>query len=58
MNRKNLDTVLNRYAEKFEELNRPDGRDEGAKWRAVTCFQEHWNVDRADFRSMFEASMQ
>ena len=27
------------------------------KWRAVQCFQEHWNPERADFAEMLKESL-
>ena len=57
MDRKNLDAIMKIYAEQFEELNDIYKNDEGYKWRAETCFKEHWNIDTDDFTAMFKQSM-
>lgn len=31
--------------------------EEAYKWRAVQCFQEHWNPERADFTEMLKESL-
>lgn len=31
--------------------------EEAYKWRAVQCFQEHWNPERADFAEMLKESL-
>lgn len=58
MNRANLNAILNQYIERFDELNAPmPGNDEGYKWRAESCFKEHWNIDAANFPDMFKEAM-
>lgn len=31
--------------------------DEGFKWRAVKCFQNHWDIDTPDFANMLDSSL-
>jgi len=57
MNKHNLDLILDQYASRFSELNDVKGNDEGYKWRAESCFVEHWDIDAEDFVSMFKAAM-
>ena len=57
MNCANLKIVFDQYVEQFDYLNEKDGHDEGYKWRAESCFVEHWDIDAEDFPSMFKAAM-
>lgn len=57
MDRKNLDAIMKVYVERFDELNKRDGNDEGYKWRAESCFKKHWDIEAEDFASMFKLSM-
>lgn len=57
MHEKNLSLILEQYINRFDELNDPNGNDEGYKWRAESCFKEHWDVDAADFPIMFKKSI-
>lgn len=57
MYEKNLSSILEQYIKRFDELNDPNGDDEGYKWRAVSCFKEHWNIDATDFTTMFKNSI-
>ncbi|MCM1166510.1 MAG: hypothetical protein NC299_13845 [Lachnospiraceae bacterium] len=58
MNKANLNAILNQYVERFDELNAPlPGNDEGYKWRAESCFKEHWDIDAANFPDMFREAM-
>ena len=57
MNKENLKLILGQYASRFSELNDVNGHDEGYKWRAESCFMEHWDIDAEDFVSMFKAAM-
>lgn len=52
MNRKNLELVLNRYVERFDELY-AEPHIEWYKWRAINHFQKNWDVDASDFAAMF-----
>lgn len=56
MNKHNLNLIFEQYISRFAELNDVDGNDEGYKWRAESCFVEHWDIDAEDFVSMFKAS--
>ena len=56
MNTHNLNLIFEQYISRFAELNDVDGNDEGYKWRAESCFVEHWDIDAEDFVSMFKAS--
>lgn len=56
MNKHNLNLIFEQYISRFAELNDLDGNDEGYKWRAESCFVEHWDIDAEDFVSMFKAS--
>ena len=56
MNTHNLNLIFEQYISHFAELNDVDGNDEGYKWRAESCFVEHWDIDAEDFVSMFKAS--
>ena len=57
MNKDNLKIVFDQYIEQFDYLNDKDGHDEGYKWRAESCFVEHWDIDAEDFPAMFKAAM-
>ena len=57
MNTANLKIVFDQYIEQFNYLNEKDGHDEGYKWRAESCFVEHWDIDAEDFPTMFKAAM-
>lgn len=58
MNKANLNAILTQYVERFDELNAPlPGNDEGYKWRAESCFKEHWDIDAAYFPDMFKDAM-
>lgn len=56
MNKHNLNLILEQYISCFAELNDVNGHDEGYKWRAESCFAEHWDIYAEDFASMFKAS--
>ena len=45
--------VVSQYKESFEDWF----PEEMYKWRAVQCFQEHWNPERADFAEMLKESL-
>lgn len=45
--------VVSQYKESFEVWF----PEEMYKWRAVQCFQEHWNPERADFAEMLKGSL-
>ena len=45
--------VVSQYKESFEVWF----PEEMYKWRAVQCFQEHWNPERADFAEMLKESL-
>ncbi len=56
MNKKNLDKIIEQYIENFTLLNSPveaGGHDEGYKWRVISSFKEHWNIDAPNFCEMF-----
>lgn len=57
MNRKNFNTVLDRYMRRFDEFYDVGGRDEGYKWRAVARFQKEWDTDAENFSGMFRAAV-
>ena len=57
MNTANLKIVFDQYIEQFDYLNDKGGHDEGYKWRAESCFVEHWDIDAEDFPAMFKAAM-
>ena len=54
MNEKNLEKVLSRYIERFEEFDDPASHNETYKWDAVAHFQKHWDIDADDFPAMFK----
>lgn len=56
MNKHNLNLIFDQYISRFDELNDVDGNDEGYKWRAESCFVEHWDIDAEDFVVMFKAA--
>lgn len=56
MNKKNLEIVLNRYVNRFEEFN-DKPRVEWYKWNAINHFQKHWNIDADDFATMFNEAV-
>lgn len=45
--------VISQYKESFEAWF----PEEMYKWRAVQCFQEHWNPERSDFAEMLKESL-
>ena len=45
--------VVSQYKESFATWF----PEEAYKWRAVQCFQEHWNPERADFAEMLKESL-
>lgn len=45
--------VVSQYKESFDAWF----PEEAYKWRAVQCFQEHWNPERADFAEMLKESL-
>lgn len=60
MNKKNLDTILEQYIEKYDLINRPieeGGNDEGYKWRVIRSFKQHWNIESDYFGEMFQDAM-
>ena len=57
MNEKNLKLIFNQYIDRFDELNDPNGSNEGYKWTAESCFVANWNIDAVDFPAMFKAAM-
>ncbi len=57
MDTQNLTAILAQYVARFEELNEPEGNNEGYKWDAVTCFQENWNIEAEDFQKMYLSAM-
>lgn len=57
MHKENLQAVIDAYMDRFEELNDLNGNDEGYKWRAASCFKEHWEIDAPDFGAMFKLAM-
>lgn len=56
MNKHNLNLIFEQYISRFAELNDLNTYDEGYKWRAESCFLEHWNIEAEDFPAMFKAS--
>ena len=60
MNKKNLDKIIEHYISNFDYLNRSEeegGADEGYKWRVISAFKKHWDIDAEDFAAMFQLSM-
>ncbi len=60
MNKKNLDKIIEQYVANFDLLNRPEaegGHDEGYKWRVISSFKRHWDIEAKDFASMLQKSM-
>ena len=53
-NLEKLQEVLEQYKAHFEE----QWTDEKYKWRAVKHFQEHWDMDAADFAGMLAGSLE
>lgn len=53
-NPEKLQEVLEQYKAHFEE----QWTDEKYKWRAVKHFQEHWDMDAADFAGMLAGSLE
>ena len=45
--------VVSQYKESFDAWF----PEEAYKWRAVQCFQEHWNPERSDFAEMLKESL-
>ena len=56
MNRENLNQLLQNYISNFDYIN-DDVRMEYYKWEAVQHFQQHWDIDAADFASMFKEAV-
>ena len=54
MNTTHLDCILDQYIAEYDIHNDVNGDDEGYKWRAVECFKKHWDIDAADFLTMFK----
>lgn len=60
MNKKNLDKIIEQYVANFDFLNRSEaegGHDEGYKWRVISSFKRHWDIEAKDFASMLQKSM-
>lgn len=60
MNKNNLNKIIEQYIANFEKLNAPadqGGDDEGYKWRVISAFKEHWDIDAPDFCDMFCKAM-
>ena len=49
-----LVSIIDQY-EKAIDSFRPE---EAYKWEAARCFQEHWDLDAADFLSMLDSSLE
>lgn len=50
---------LKSYKEGFAEWFTGKGKNSGEKykWQAVKCFQDHWNIEAADFAGMLKESL-
>lgn len=60
MNKKNLDKIIEQYIANFDYLNKSEeegGTDEGYKWRVISSFKKHWDIDAIDFSAMLQESM-
>ena len=57
MNNEHLQLIFDQYISRFDELDDPNGNNEGYKWRAVSCFLENWDIEADDFASIFKSSM-
>lgn len=53
IDRKKLDEVIVAYKEYFPK----HWKDERYKWEAIKHFQEHWDINADDFKSMLEISL-
>ena len=50
---KSVQKNLEQYKQEFDRV----WREESFKWVAVKCFQDHWDIDAADFVSMLRESL-
>ncbi len=50
---KSVQKYLEQYKQEFARV----WREESFKWVAVKCFQDHWNIDAADFADMLRESL-
>ncbi len=58
MHLQNLEYVVSRYAERFDELHGKSGKmNEWGKWSAVACFRNNWDINATDFGEMFNRSV-
>lgn len=53
MNRQILNHYIQEYKLNFEQVN----QEEIYKWRAVKCYQDHWDIDAANFYEMLLSSL-
>lgn len=49
----NIRHIIQTYQKYFAELN----KEERYKWQSVQTFQEHWDIDAADFGAMLKKAM-
>lgn len=54
MNYEKLDVIVSNYKNNFTKIN----NEEIYKWKAVKCFQDHWDIEAADFASMLSKSLE
>lgn len=59
MNYAELGKILSEYVRRFDEFNNPSTHDEGYKWRAISHFQQNWDIGAGQdsFLQMFKTSM-
>lgn len=55
MNRNQLNNLVEQYIERFEELNEKPNY-EGYKWITFQKFADAWDINRPDFKGMFDAA--
>ena len=53
-----MNEKINDLIENYISLRRedPNNENEVYKWYAIDCFQQHWNINAADFYEMFKES--
>ena len=53
-----MNEKINDLIENYISLRRedPNNENEVYKWHAIDCFQQHWNINAADFYEMFKES--
>lgn len=50
--------ALEQFIPEYIRVLQEGNPEEIYKWKALKNFQEHWNIEAADFRNMFDSSLQ